>query len=212
MARPATIQPTLDANGNPIDTYTSGNSLTQTGSSGTSQTAGLNQNQYTPAQQALQGQDTSQISGLLNGSSSPAASLGFDPSVWQSMVTNFNENVAPQLAAQYGAGSPVIGGQLSNLLLNATSQSSQQAWNNQQNLLGDAQSNAFTPVGATSGTSQTQGQNSSDYTSQQQNTTQSGANISSLANSAGAALSNAGTAPNLPSITLPGGQPGATLP
>jgi len=193
--------------------YISGNSLTQTGQSGTSQSDGLNQNLYTPEQQALQGQAGGQIAGLLNGSQSPAASLGFDPAVWQSMLTNFNENVAPQLAAQYGAGSPVIGGQLSNLLLNATAQSSQQAWNNQQNLLGDAQSNAFTPVGASSGSSQATGQNTSEYTSGQQNQLPTGALLSSLANSGGAAVSQAGQTPNLPSITLPGGQPSAgTLP
>lgn len=193
--------------------YESGNSLTQSGQSGTSLTSGLNENQYTPEQQALQAQAGSTIAGTLNGSQSPAASLGFDPSVWQSMLTNFNENVAPVLASQYGAGSPVIGGQLSNLLLNATSESSQQAWNNENNLLGDAQSNAFTPVGATSGTSQATGQNNSEYTSQQQNVLPAGALVSSLANAAGGALSSAGTTPNLPSITLPGGQPSAaTLP
>src|ERR1700722_19830135 len=107
--------------------YTSGNSLTQTGSSGTQQTAGAEQNQYTAPQQALQGTQAGVLSGMLSGTTGIAGNLGYSPQVWQSMLQNFNENVAPQLAAQYGAGSPYIGSQLSQLLLSATAGSSQQA-------------------------------------------------------------------------------------
>ena len=203
--------PQNTATGQQMNQYTSGNSLTATGQSGTSQSSGLNENQYTAPQQALQGQTSGTISGLLNGSQQPMAA-GFSPAVWQAMLMNFNQDVAPKIAAQYGAGSPQVGGQLADLLLKATAQSSQQQWNNEQNLLGDAQSNAFTPVGNATGSAQTTGQTGSAYDSYQENTTPGGALLSTLANSAGGALSSAAKPPTLPSITLPGGQPGATLP
>jgi len=83
-------------------TYSGTTGQTTGGNTGTYQ-------QYTPGQQALQGNLGSLYQNILAGQipssfTNPQAAIN-------AYNTNFQQSVAPQLAAQYGAGSPQIGSQ-----------------------------------------------------------------------------------------------------
>jgi hypothetical protein len=85
--------------------YTTQSQTGQQANQGTSQ----QQNTFTPGQTALQGQLGGLYSALLGGNipssfTNPAAAT-------TAYNSNFNTQVAPGLASQYGAGSPVIGSQ-----------------------------------------------------------------------------------------------------
>jgi hypothetical protein len=85
------------------------NSTTSTGSS--TGTGAVNSQQvYNPWQQQEQQEAGQAASSFLQTGNLPGT-LGAPPAETQAYVNNFNQNVAPQLAAQYGAGSPAIASQ-----------------------------------------------------------------------------------------------------
>jgi hypothetical protein len=61
-------------------------------------------------------------------------------------MTNFNSQQAPQLAAQYGAGSPAINSAQQQLQVALAGQSSQQASSNAINAFNSAAQYGFNPV------------------------------------------------------------------
>jgi|GEM_PF-3785296 len=110
-------------------------------------------NLFTPGQQGLQGQAAQFASNLLNGQ--VPAEMGLPQAVWDQAVYNFKQNVLPQLAAQYGAGSPVIGARMNELVMQLTSQSAQNAMSNANQAFANAANWAIQPIGQTQNTSGT---------------------------------------------------------
>ena len=86
-----------------------------TNSNGTQTTAqtGVQNNTYTPAQQAAQNSLLSQLQGFLSGTTSAPSYMTAPPAAFQAYNDAFNQYAAPGIAAQYGAGSPQIGAQQS---------------------------------------------------------------------------------------------------
>jgi len=128
------------------------NANTSTQSSGT---GNANQsNTYLPWQSGLQSQVAGAEGNLLAGNvptsfTNPQASV-------QAYENNFNQYVAPELASQYGAGSPAIGATESSGLTNLAAQNYQSGISNYSNVLAGAQSAALTPTGQTSNQAQEQ--------------------------------------------------------
>lgn len=123
---------------------------TQGNTAQTGGTANFQQNQYTPGQQALQGQLGSTLQGMLNGSYQIPGYMTAPPEAFQAYNNAFNLYVKPGMAAQYGAGSPQIGSMQSLGNEQLAANLYQTGVGNWQNLLGMANANAFTPVGSNS--------------------------------------------------------------
>jgi hypothetical protein len=111
------------------------------------QQAGQQLNVYSPEQQALQGQVLQQGNNLLTGNISPT--FGVPQSVYDAAMFNFNKYQAPQLAAQYGTGSPAINSAMQELQLQLASQSGQKAVSNSISAYQAAADYAFRPQGQT---------------------------------------------------------------
>ena len=120
-------------------------SQTQNQTSNTGAT-GSNLNVYSDAQKAAQNQALSSLSGFISGQSLPT-SVGLSDAERQQAIMDWNQNTAPLLTAQLGAGSPALGSSMQQLILALTAQANQRA---QGNFLGGAQALgnfAFTPQG-----------------------------------------------------------------
>jgi hypothetical protein len=136
---------------------TGNENINTTGVSNTNQSSSGNQQQantYLPWQQQMQGQVAGAQSNLLAGN--VPTSLTNPQASTQAYMQNFNQYVAPELAAQYGAGSPAIGASLSSGLTNLAAQNYQAGVSNYQNAINSAQTGALTPTGQT-GQQATQG-------------------------------------------------------
>ena len=122
-------------------------SQTTTGSQQTSGT-GAAQNTYTPAQQQLQQEAANAATQFLQTGNLPGT-FADPPSVINAYMENFNQNIAPELAAQYGAGSPEIGSQMAIGLEQLQAQLYQTQSSNFNNALNTIGNQAYTPVGQT---------------------------------------------------------------
>jgi len=140
----------------------SSNATTTSNANATGQQA--SQNVYQPWQTALQAQAGGAASNYLTTGQAPSGVTGAPPQLVSAFTDQFNQNVAPQLAAQYGAGSPAIASQLALGLeqLNANTYSTN--LNAYQNTLSQAGNLGFNAVGQT-GTSGQQ-QNSTSNTNE----------------------------------------------
>lgn len=107
--------------------------------------------QYTPQQQALQSQGLSGLAGVMAGGSVPA-NFGLPQSVYDAAFANFNQYQVPQLAAQHGAGSPVINSAAQNLQVQLAGLSGQQAMSNFKGIYDTGLQYAFRPAGTNSNT------------------------------------------------------------
>lgn len=87
-----------------------GATSSNTNQQGTGNQAQQQANVYNPWQQQEQQQAGQAASAFLQTGNLPGT-LGAPPAETQAYINNFNQNVAPQLAAQYGAGSPAIASQ-----------------------------------------------------------------------------------------------------
>ena len=120
----------------------------------TGQGASTSANVYSPTQQALQSQTGQSLLNFLSSGTVPG-NLTAPPSVLQAYSTDFQNYVEPSIAAQYGAGSPQIGGQealgLQNLMANLY-QTGVNSYLSGENLAGQL---GYIPIAATaaSGTS-----------------------------------------------------------
>jgi hypothetical protein len=138
-----------------------GGSSTSTSSQGTGNTQ--QQNTYLPWQQQLQGQVGQAESNLLSGN--VPTSFTNPQATTQAYMNNFNQYVAPELAAQYGAGSPAIGASLNSGLTNLAAQNYQQGITNYGNAVSSAAGTGLTATGQTGNQSQSQtgASNTSEY-------------------------------------------------
>lgn len=141
--------------------YSQGTAQSQTGSN-----ASTAQNTYTPGQTDLQGNLGQLYQQLLGGNipssfTNPAAATN-------AYNSNFNTQVAPGLAAQYGAGSPVIGSQNALGLAQLQGNLYNSGVQNYTNALGQGTQYALSPTG-TSGTG-VNNQSSTAQSAGQQNT------------------------------------------
>lgn len=139
-------------------TTTTNTNASQTGTGLESQTqSGTQLPYFTPIQQALQGQAGQMAGGLATGDISQ--NFGLPQSVYDAAMFNFNKYQAPQLAAQYGAGSPTINSAMQELQLQLAGQSGQQAMGNYINAYDAAARYAFSPTGNMTSNNQIQTQN-----------------------------------------------------
>jgi hypothetical protein len=140
---------------------TGGQTMNTTGTATTTQSSNANQqgsqtNTYLPWQQQLQGQVGQAQENMLSGN--VPTSFTNPQATTQAYMDNFNQYVAPELAAQYGAGSPAIGATLSSGLTNLAATNYEQGISNYGNAINSAAGTALTPTGQTSaGTQATQG-------------------------------------------------------
>lgn len=112
----------------------------------TDESAGFSQNRYTPAQESMQNQALGGISGLLSGGSI-SENFGLPESVRQAAWFDFNKYQAPQLATQYGAGSPAINSAMQELNLKLAGMGGQQAMSNGLNAYRTGLEYAFRETG-----------------------------------------------------------------
>ena len=132
----------------------------------TGTTANTQANTYTAGQQGVQGNIASTASNLLSGDISQ-----FMPTPAVTDYANYEFNkMAPQIAAQYGAGSNQINAQQQALMLGLTAQGQQNAYSNGAAAINAASNFAMTPVGVNQ-TGQ-QASTAQGTAAQNQNTTQ----------------------------------------
>jgi hypothetical protein len=157
---------------NGTTTQTGGNNVTAVSNANTTQNSqGTGQSQqsntYLPWQQQLQGQLGQAEGNLLSGN--VPSSYTNPQAATSAYMNNFNQYVAPELAAQYGAGSPAIGASLNSGLTNLAAQTYQQGFSNYGNAVSAAATPALTAVGATG--NQSQQQSGTSDTTQTENVT-----------------------------------------
>jgi hypothetical protein len=140
-------------------------------------TAGI----YSPQQQAAQGTTGTAITNYLNTGILPG-NFGNDAQQDAAYNSAYQQYVAPQLAAQYGAGSPAIGAQEAQGLqqLNANLYSTQLgAFNNATN---QAMSYGFTPTGTTNTGTESANQSGTQASNWQGSNNQALSDLTSLSN------------------------------
>lgn len=160
------------------------NANTNQQSTGTGQTN--QQNTYLPWQQQVQGEVGQAENNLLSGN--VPTSFTNPQAATQAYMNNFNEYVAPELASEYGAGSPAIGASLNSGLTNLAAQTYQQGFANYGNAISGAANTGLTATGQTgqqqqqqSGTAQTtQEQSLTDLINMINSTSSSGINLPTI--------------------------------
>jgi hypothetical protein len=156
------------AGGNQTGVTNTGQSSTggvTTGGTGTTQQS----NVYQPWQQQLAQTAGNSASDYSQTGNLPG-NFGAPPQVAQAYIDNWKQNTAPQLAVEYGAGSPQLGRSLMQGLEGLTSQTYQNQTQNYNNTLGQATTLAQTPTGQTS--SQAGNNTTSDWQNQALNSNQ----------------------------------------
>ncbi len=143
---------------------------TQTGNenyaqSGQQTTTANNANTYAPGAQAVQGSASSLLQQILAGGS-PPENFGLTQGAYDQYNRNFNQTVAHQLAAQFGAGSATIPMAQMQGLQDLAVESSQQAWNNLHGIFDDVEKIALNPTGSSSSTTQSNAQAGTSQTDQ----------------------------------------------
>ena len=122
------------------------NTTTSDNSTQANQQTGWQQNRYTGAQQAAQG---GVLSGLMNflGGGQISPSFGMPQVVYDAFSRNFDSKVAPQIAANLGAGSMAGASQKTQGLEDLSAVAAQNAMSNFLGASNQAGQFAFTPVG-----------------------------------------------------------------
>lgn len=93
--------------------------------------SGNNMNVYSDAQKAAQGTALNSLSSFLSGGGLPQG-MGLSDAERQQGILDWNQNTAPILTAQNGAGTPALGSSLQQLILAMTAQGNQRAAGNLQ--------------------------------------------------------------------------------
>lgn len=148
-----------------INTTSAGatNSTTIANTTGQGQTQGTQNNTYQPWQSGLQ-QQVGQAAGNFLQTGNLPGTFGTPQVVTDAYISNWKQNVAPMLAAQYGAGSPALGSSLALGLQQLQAQVYQNQSNNFSNALSSAGNTAFTATGNTSNSNQSQSENAKSNT------------------------------------------------
>lgn len=168
-------------------TWQSGSSSQQQNQSGTS--VGntvqdqLNNNIYDPVSLALRGQGAEALQQILATGQLPG-NFGMSKQAFDALNSAFERNIAPGMAAQFGAGSPAIASQEALMNEQLAAQLSQQQWANFSNIFDEVANFAYTPTGQQS-TSNVNSNTSQEQTTDttgtwQTNNTMAGALASSL--------------------------------
>jgi hypothetical protein len=142
-----------------------GSHVGQTGTGGVTNAGNQVQtNQYSGAQQGLQDQLAQQASDVM--SSGQIGGQWLNPTQAQSDWANlqWQQHVAPMLAAQHGADSPALASSLSQMLLGLSAQGAQQGLGAYTAAANQAQNIAFTPMGSSQVNNQSQNSNTSQNT------------------------------------------------
>lgn len=130
-------------------TYGENANMSQTGQqTGTNTGQSTQLNQYSAAQQALQSQLAGQYGGFLSGQTQVPAYMTAPPQVFDAWNEQFNKEVAPGLAAQFGGNSPQIHAQRAYGNRQLAAQLYQGGITNWLNGLGAANNFALTPQGS----------------------------------------------------------------
>jgi hypothetical protein len=152
---------------------TTGQSQTATQGNSANQSAGTQQDTFSAAQQGAQGQVLGGLGNLLNGGQI-SSNFGLPKSVWDFAQLQFNQNTAPQLAAQLGAGSMAGVSAQQQMDLGLAATSGQMAWQNGLNAYNIAGDYAFRPQGSTQQSQSKSQSNQLSNTNSTSNTTQTG--------------------------------------
>lgn len=127
----------------------------------------VNNNTYTGQQQALQGQTLTGLSDILSGKAN-LNTIGnqFNQAAFDYALQQWNNTGAHQLAAQYGAASPMIDAARQQMLLGIAAQQGNMSSQNTLNAFNMAAQYAFTPTGFNNNQTQQNNQNlTADQTS-----------------------------------------------
>lgn len=146
-----------DPNATSVNTATTGTSSSSYNNQANANAAGATTNVYNPASTNLQSQGGSVLSQVLQSGQVPEG-FGMNQQAFDALNRNLKNNVNPVLAAQYGAGSPVIGSTAALANEQLAADMSQQQWGNFNSLFNDIQNFAFSATGQT----QTQSQDSTN--------------------------------------------------
>lgn len=148
-----------------INTTSSGatNSTTVANTTGSGSSQAAAANTYSPQQQAAQNAALQAGTNYLQTGNLPGT-FGAPPQVTQAYVDNWKQNVAPQLAAQYGAGSPALGSSLALGLEQLQAQVYQNQSANFSGALGQVSNAAFNALGQTQNSQQQQQENGTTNT------------------------------------------------
>ncbi len=149
-----------------------------------------NQNQsnvYTPAQQGLQGQAIGAAGNYLSTGAPPPGVTGADQALVNAYTSQYNQQVAPQIAAAQGPGSAQIGSQLALGLEQLDAGVYGTNLSAYENAMAQAGTLGFTPTGTTAnnaqGTTGTSSQTSTSDTQQQQDWQQALADLQAISGS-----------------------------
>jgi len=152
---PVAGQPPSSTITNPNTYYVQNSQQAQAGAQGQTGTQS-ELSQYTDGQQQLQQQLPQTLQGLLNGSTSVPSTFTAPPVAFQALNDQFQNTLLPQYAATYGAGSPQGLSQQAQQNENLAANLYQTGVGQYQNLLGQVQNTAFTPVGQEQANAQNQ--------------------------------------------------------
>lgn len=112
------------------------------------QTANVQTNTYAPGAAANQQAASDALQGVLTGSGGPTENMGLGQAAYDTWNRNFNQTVAHQLAAQGGAGSPMIPLAQMQGLNDLAVADSQMQWQNMHGIFDDVAKVAYNPTGA----------------------------------------------------------------
>lgn len=132
---------------------------------------------FTQGQENLQGQAGSLMNQILTGDTSQ---FGLPQATYDAAFANFNNYQAPQLAAQYGSGSPAIGAAQQNLQLQLAGMAGQQQTSNALGAFNSAAQYAFQPVGQNAASVGAQNQTMLNNGTQNTNTNTTSTDIGGL--------------------------------
>lgn len=168
---------------NTDNTTSAGKNTATTTGAGAATGEQAQQNTYSPFQQQLQGEAANQAGQYLATGVAPGTQASLDAQT-AAYEQNFKQNVEPQLAAQYGAGSPAIAAEESQGLVNLTSNVFQNQGSQFNAALGTAGNLAYNATGST-GQTAAANNNTSNTTGSWQELQNEVQNMSSAANNFG---------------------------
>lgn len=128
-------------------TQVTGNQQTNSSSQGQQSQQQQQTSLFSPEQQNLQAL-ASKVGGQALSTGQLPGNYGISQQAFDAMDQNFNQNIAHTLAAQYGPGSPVIGGTFANMNAQLAATLGQEQFSNFNNLFNEIGNFAQRPAGS----------------------------------------------------------------